>query len=316
MNEFHGKSHVQIADKSEAGNCTSNLPTICQTSFAEGHEFKEETESQRIGKRAEGSLLENVTPPALRSDGVTFSKRLRCLSEVRLGKGEKSGWLSANDIECLEFISFQGIVTIEQLWRAVVNRYSQGRSQRHLYRRVEFWLEHRIVQSFKEPGSKRVYLSISRRGIEAIQLRSSRPLPYPPPPKTELAHTLALTEFRLAAEEAGKVTRWVSDRCLRLCPEFPARLGNYCPDAYWVTRSGKRIFLEYERTRKTKARRQEKFLHFAQEMGRPDRYMDMVVWVADGASREMLESIVHTTTNQKVLSTDRFLAELARKASS
>jgi hypothetical protein len=198
----------------------------------------------------------------------------------------------------------------------VVNRFGEERSQRHLYRRVEFWVENRLVQGFKEPGSKRLYLSITRRGISAVELRSERPIPYPAPPKAELAHTLALTEFRLAAEAAGKVTRWVSDRSLRLLPEFPARLGNYCPDAYWATRSGKRIFLEYERTRKTKARRQEKFLHFAQEMGRPDRYMDMVVWVADGASREMLESIVHTTSNQKVLSTTAFLTEVARKVSS
>jgi hypothetical protein len=37
----------------------------------------------------------------------------------------------------------------------VVNRFGEGRSQRHLYRRVEFWLDHRLVQGFKEPGSKR-----------------------------------------------------------------------------------------------------------------------------------------------------------------
>jgi hypothetical protein len=284
------------------------------TSFAESLEKTKEIAGRSIEHVAEGSLAENVTPPALRSAGVTFSARLLCWNEVRIGKGKKSGWLSANDVGCLKFIGEQGTVTVNQIWRR--NGGEDRDSLRHLYRRVEGLIETGVLKSFAEGKSHLRFLSLSRKGAELVHEMTGSPVPYPPPPRVELRHTVALTEFRLAATESGRVSRWLSDRVLKLSNDFPSRLGNYCPDAYWVTKSGKRIFLEYERTRKTKARRQEKFHCFSQEMGRADRYMDMVVWVADGASREMLEGIVRVTPNQKVLSTNGFLAELARKASS
>ena len=270
------------------------------------------SETKGFVARSEGSLAANVTPPPLRLDGVTLAARLRCLVEIRTGRGKKSGWLTANDRGCLEFIGEQGTVTIDQLWRSLLSAEKKTRSLRHLYRRVEFWQEQGLVQSFTEPGSKRLYLKLTRRAVSAVSTLSIKQLPFPAPPKSELAHTLALTEFRLAAVALGKVARWVSDRSLRTDSSFPTRLGNYCPDAYWVTPSGRRIFLEYERTRKTKARRREKYEHFAREMGRADKSMDMVVWIADGACLEMLESIVRIAPNQKVFSTQSFFAELGR----
>ena len=82
------------------------------------------------------------------------------------------------------------------------------------------------------------------------------------------------------------------------------------PDALWITKSGKRVAIEFERTRKGITRIRKKVEGLDQELNRSDRAFDVVLWVSiDGAYRD-LKCAIGARDTQTLRTVAEFLKEL------
>src|SRR3989338_4822122 len=186
---------------------------------------------------------------------------------------EPRGVLTVRDAKACLWVCEQGVLTVDQLWRAVCwNDASRG--PRYAYERVLFLERAGYLSRIKTVTSLKSYFKATRLAQELASGSGggSGLVPLATPALNEIPHASELTELRLSALRAGRAASWSPDRVLMLDPTFPReRFYGLVPDAIWTTPSGKRIAVEYERTRKGVSRVRLKVEAFSREIARPDR---------------------------------------------
>ena len=134
------------------------------------------------------------------------------------------------------------------------------------------------------------------------------------PSNSEIPHAEILTEIRIAIQESGKHgdSLWWRGECLLSeDDEFPKeRFRDLMPYAIWITKSSRRVAIEFERARKGITRVRKKVEGFELELNRQDRVFDRVLWVAvDGAYRDVKKAISNRET-QTLRTVGEFMSEL------
>ncbi|MCC6278943.1 MAG: hypothetical protein LC102_01100 [Ignavibacteriales bacterium] len=235
-------------------------------------------------------------------------------SEINQGilQKEKRGVVTARDGIACRLVCEQGVMTIDQLWRAVW--WSEdSRSPRYVYDRVSFLVASQFLAKMRSPYSLKSYFRATRMGQELASTsgESSRLVPLATPRVSEIPHADGMTELRLMVSKAGKSVEWRPDRALAIDSMFPKeRFYGIVPDAIWVTKTGKRIAVEYERTRKGVSRVRAKVEALSREVARQDRVIDRVLWIAEPGAYQDLEGVLSSHPSQTLRTMDQFRAEL------
>ena len=229
---------------------------------------------------------------------------------------EISGVVTERDELALLWVASQGVMTVDQIHRAV---YSRGvlKSPRITYTRVKFLEESRYLFAVHANHKKDRFFKATRQTLELLHLKNycgvTRSLHVPS--ISEIPHAEVLTEIRIAIAKAGRHSNdsqwWRSEGSLLEDPNFPRqRFYDLLPDALWLTRSGKRIAIEFERTQKGITRIRKKVEGIEKELMRADRVFDLVLWVAvDGAYRD-LKNALNNRGSQELRTVEQFLNEL------
>lgn len=231
----------------------------------------------------------------------------------KTGKEKRArGVVTDRDGLACHWICEQGAMTVDQLWQAVWWS-KNSTSPRYAYDRVLFLERSGFVEPIRTPFSLKSYFKATRLGQELALSRqgSSELVPLASPRVSEIPHVDGLTGVRLAVLRAGRLTTWKTDRVLGIDPSFPRqRFYSHIPDAIWTTPSGKRVAVEYERTRKGVTKLRQKVEAFEREMARPDRAMDMVLWIAVPGTISELKTVLSSHQKQQLRTMDQFLVEL------
>jgi hypothetical protein len=174
-----------------------------------------------------------------------------------------------------------------------------------------------FLEKVKTPYSLKSYFKARKRAYNLLSTKGEggRYIPTQRTPLNETLHVDGLTEIRLAAFRSEKIKNWVTDRMLLVDPTFPReRFEITVPDAIWTTKeSERRIAVEYERTRKGRSRIKAKVDAYERELARPDRRIDLVLWVAAPGSFEDLKAVLVNHPNHKLRTLSQFLSELTSK---
>lgn len=226
-----------------------------------------------------------------------------------------TGVVTERDASALLWVLHQGVMTVDQLFRAVY-RTSQTQSPRYAYTRIQFLEQSGFLVSLKSAHRKDRFLKIAKLGQSYLLSQSiqnvTRVLSVPS--TLEIPHAEILTEIRIAIQESGKHgdSLWWRGECLLSeDDEFPKeRFRDLMPDAIWMTKSSRRVAIEFERARKGITRVRKKVEGFEEELNRSDRVFDRVLWVAvDGAYRDVKKALSNRET-QTLRTVGEFMSEL------
>lgn len=230
-----------------------------------------------------------------------------------------SGVVTDRDTRALSWVIEQGVMTVDQIFRAVYASETT-KSSCYAYKRVRFLEDSKFLVSVSSPDRKERFLKASRhaqkllsaKGVEGVTRTLNTPT------LSEIPHASVLTEIRIEILKSGKHgvgQWWRSEGSLLEDDSFPsARFRDLMPDAVWVTKSGKRVAIEFERTRKGITRIRKKVEGLDLELNRSDRVIDLVLWVAvDGGVTRDLKSAIGTRDTQELRTVDEFLRELRGK---
>lgn len=242
-------------------------------------------------------------------------------TKARRGRGRAGGVTTERDAIACRFVCEQGVMTVDQLWRAVWWS-PDSNSPRYAYDRVAFLERAGFLRGLRSSYSLKTFYKATRTAQELAGTagEGSALIPLAAPSVSEIGHADGLTELRLAVLRAGRLgsdagSPWRTDRVLVIDPTFPReRFYSHMPDAIWVTPSGKRIAVEYERTRKVISRLRLKVEAFARELARPDRAFDLVLWVAVPGTMPTLSQALASHPEQKLRTMGEFIAELKAPA--
>ena len=230
-------------------------------------------------------------------------------------KNKPRGVVTKRDAKACQWVCEQGVMTVDQLWRAVWWS-DASRGPRYAYERVLFLERSGFLVRTETPYSLKSYFRATRLAQELASTcgEGSGLIPLASPALNEIPHADQLTELRLRVLKAGRYTSWRPDRVLVIDPTFPReRFYGLVPDAIWTTLSGKRIAVEYERTRKGISRVRLKVEAFSREIARPDRAMDLVLWIASGGAHQDLKSVLTSHPAQRLRTSEEFQAELSHE---
>jgi hypothetical protein len=203
-------------------------------------------------------------------------------------------------------------MTADQLYRAVWWS-PESRSGTYAYNRIGFLSRAGFLKGARTSYSLKIYYKATKLAHDAASeiVSGDTIIPLHHPKESETLHTDGLTELRLAVLRAGRSTRWQADRSLVIDASFPKeRFYGHIPDAIWTTPSGKRVAVEYERTRKGIARVRAKVEAFARELARPDRVFDRVLWVGEGCALLTLRAVLSSRPEQMLRTREEFLSEI------
>ena len=236
--------------------------------------------------------------------------------DQKQGTKRKGGVLTDRDRLACKWVCEQGVMTVDQLWRAVWWN-PESSSPRYAYDRVAFLERSGFLQPLRTPYSLKTYFKATKQGQEAALALENKEgvamslVPLHSPPLNEIAHSDGLTELRLRVEKQQSEATWKSDRVLMIDPSFPReRFYSHVPDAIWTTPKGSRIAVEYERTRKTKSRLRLKIETFSREVARPDRAFDRVLWIGVPGTMQILTDALKNHPGQTLRTMDQFFLEL------
>lgn len=240
-------------------------------------------------------------------------------TRVRRKPGQVLGVATERDALACRFVCEQGVMTVEQLWRAVWWS-PESNSPRYAYDRVSFLERAGFLVGIRTAYSLKTFFKATRMAQELAMSHGEGPslIPLATPPQNEIGHSDGLTELRLAVIRADKLgsaadgaAPWRTDRVLAVDPAFPKeRFYGHMPDAIWTTQSGKRVAVEYERTRKVVSRLRLKVETFSREIARPDRAFDLVLWIGVPGTLPTLTQALASHPAQKLRTMGDFIAEL------
>lgn len=226
---------------------------------------------------------------------------------------EINGVITEREKQACQWICEQGAMTVDQLWRAVWSR-AELTTGNYVYRRIAFLEKTGFLAKIRTSKSRKTFFKATRRGHEIASELGLAPLHAPR--EGEITHTEGLTEIRLAVIKAGRLDihgeyAWRTDRVLNIDPQFHReRFYQHLPDAIWRTASGKKIAIEYERTRKSPTRVRQKIEAFSREMSRSDREFDMVLWITTPGVEVMVRGLILNHPNHVIRSMNEFMSEL------
>lgn len=228
---------------------------------------------------------------------------------------EAVGVLTERDSVALSWVVAQGAMTVDQIFRAVYSSH-QAKSARYAYRRIRFLVASGFLVKANAYHRKDRFYKATRQTLRLLSLQGlpevTRTLHVPT--VSEMPHAEILTEVRLAIQASGKHSEglwWRSEGSLIEDPDFPKeRFRDLMPDAIWITKSGKRIAIEFERTRKGITRVRQKVEGLDLELSRTDRAFDLVLWLSvDGAFRDLKNALGNRQT-QTLRSVSEFMDEI------
>ena len=233
---------------------------------------------------------------------------------VSRGGAVLRGVVTERDVGAIRWICEQGAMTVDQLWSAVWNEAGHSSSPRYSYERVLFLERAGFIEGVRTPYNLKTYFRATKRGY-ALACGHSQGTPLIPrarPHSNEIPHVDVLTQVRLAVMRSGKCGGWKTDRMLQVDPSFPrTRFEQAIPDAIWTTLAkGRRIAVEYERTRKAQVRLKKKVEVFARELARADRLFDLVLWIGAPGAYQDLAMVLKHHPGQRLRSLQEFLEEL------
>jgi hypothetical protein len=226
-----------------------------------------------------------------------------------------SGVVTERDLLALTWVLEQGVMTVDQLHRAVYQGEGTA-SSRAAFKRVQFLEASGFLVSLMSPHKKHRFLKATKRAQELLLVRAVKniPLSLSSPSLSETPHSEILTEIRLAIRDSGKHGSdlwWRGEGTLLEDEGFPKeRFRDLMPDAIWVTKSSRRVAIEFERSRKGISRVRKKVEGFDVELGRPDRAFDAVLWVSHDGSYRDLKKALSNRENQILRTIPEFMNEL------
>lgn len=232
--------------------------------------------------------------------------------KVRQKRMSIGGVITERDVKACRFVCEQGVMTVEQLWRACWWS-PESNSPRYAYDRVLFLTRAGFLEGMRSPYSLKTYFKATRLAQELVSSAGEgvNLIPLATPPINEIGHADGLTELRLAVQRSQPAATWRSDRVLVIDPSFPReRFYSHVPDAIWTTPKGSRIGVEYERTRKVMSRLRMKVETFSREIARPDRAFDLCLWIGVPGTMQTLMKVLASHPAQRLRTMDQFLLEL------
>lgn len=224
----------------------------------------------------------------------------------------KGGVLTERDALACRWVCEQGVMTVDQLWRAVWWS-PESNSPRYAYDRVLFLERAGFFEAIRSAYSLKTYFKATRTAQDVAMAAGQGVslIPLSTPPITEIGHADGMTELRLFVLRSQPSALWRSDRVLVIDPEFPReRFYGHVPDAIWTTPKGARIAVEYERTRKTVGRLRMKVEAFSREMARPDRAFERVLWIGVPGTLPALTQVLGSHPGQTLRTMEQFVGEL------
>lgn len=233
---------------------------------------------------------------------VAFSGRHKILIQER-------------DIRFCLWLCECGVLRTDQAFRAIWHN-SGIKGPRYAKRRIAALEKFGYIRTFRTPYSRAKYVVATKLGHELAVRSGAKNIPYGPILNAEILHAHGLVEIRLAIQEAGKMASWQSDRSLLIDPTFPKiRFATFIPDAIWISNTGNRIFVEYERTRKALIRTRQKIEFYACELDRGDRMGDFVLWITEPSSHSAVENelIPYPSESQRIRLLSDFLKEIKKE---
>lgn len=256
-----------------------------------------------------------------KKEGIRGSKMQSIITAEAGGHGTKikqsrkvRGVITKRDRTACRWICEQGVMNVDQLWRAVW-RTADVVSPRYTYTRVQLLEQSGIIQRIRTPYSLKMFYKATAWAQELASEGGDgeRLVPLHSPPINEIAHADGLTELRLMVDQAQPSALWQSDRSLAIDASFPKeRFYGHLPDAIWTTPKGHRIAVEYERTRKTVSRLRRKIETFSAEIARPDRVFERVLWIGVTSTKACLTQCLENRPEQTLRTMEEFFRELQK----
>jgi hypothetical protein len=222
-------------------------------------------------------------------------------------------FVTPKDLKALQLVCDQGAVTLDQLW-SFVWKVDDSASKKYAYSRTQTLIDHGLLRVTYAPLTRYRFLLSTAKGRNTVASATHKPVPDHCPRPAELLHAERLTDIRLLLTRSRRLQDWQSDRVLVLNQVFPKdRFREYLPDAVWVNHKGARVFVEYERTQKSKTRVQQKVEAYTREIARADRFADHVLWICEPPSLPSITKAVNGNSKHTVRSYIDFKTELEQK---
>lgn len=238
--------------------------------------------------------------------------QIKKIENPKAAKRKVAGIITQRDIKACLWICEQGCMTVDQIWRAVWWS-DASRGPRYAYERVLFLERAGYLMRVTSNHSLKSYFRATRIGQELASTSEDAQgiVPLASPATNEIPHAHVLTELRLSVLKYKRCASWKSDRVLVNDLNFPReRFFGIIPDAVWTTPSGKRIAVEFERTRKGIFRVRQKVEALSREIARADRVIDRVLWVSVPGAYQDLEQVLKTHPGQMLRTIVEFDLEL------
>ena len=216
-----------------------------------------------------------------------------------------SGVVMSRVIDAVRLVLEMGVVNVDQAYRLIWWK-DGSRGSRQAEKRMLFLERSQFITRVQTPYSKRCFYKGTRQGLDLVQSQCSdfclttlAPVSIP-----EVPHVDGLTNLRAAIKMSGRfkdgIKWWQSDRELRVDPNFPSvRMWDAIPDALWITKSGRRIAVEFERTRKGSTKLLAKVTRLDQELNRSDSAFDLILWVSSPGAAPDLKRVIHGRANHE-----------------
>ncbi len=267
--------------------------------------------SDRKGFHASGGLDFCISAMENR-DTIEEKKRDISWGKVGTSRKKKIIKLQDRDLLALQWVCEQGAMTLEQVWMAAF-RINGSNSMSYAYRRVGQLCDAGFLRAVSAPELTGRFFVVTPRGRDVTEWRLRLPMPFAAPRLEEFPQAEWLTNIRLLIQRAGVLKRWQSVRTLVLDPKFPRdRFQKHIPDALWTNQSDCRIVIEYERVRQIRTRLRKQIEAYSREICRVDRYMDHVLWIAEGPRYDSIKKVLayHQHPNHSVRTFEQFSGEL------
>jgi hypothetical protein len=209
----------------------------------------------------------------------------------RISKIEKFR-LTNRDLEILSFLLDQKFASLEQIYFRFFDVRNSSKDPLpnglHVTRqRLQILKRAKLISTEKVfSESKSLYL-VTLFGFEVLQSKNPTDA-YAKPQLTvdyrNYSHDSKVNDCRIALERAGKVTKWISERKIRLegfksefaFEELPKQI---VPDGVFVSDTGKRIAFEIECSARKKTRFTQKREAYESVMRGPKPLFSNVIWV-------------------------------------
>lgn len=208
---------------------------------------------------------------------------------MELGKGKTEGRIRITERDKLGvgFVVEQGFATIEQLWKVAWN---DQKSASYVYDRVLILERAGFLKTANVGSVTYKIVSPTAKARNLIASFAEHPVPFINASIDIVFHQLDLNALRILFQEKG-LTNWRSAECLAVDPSFKKIGTRHVPDAFYVTASGIRTAIEYDRSLRKKDRVKDRLSSYVVELMSPDRNIDRLIYLVAPAYLKTYQQI-------------------------